>query len=111
MVTESTEHKREAWDVIEYMTRWPERTLQWIEDQGAYHFRKGLFDLPEIQEKTYIPFFLDEYTWSVPYARTPNYGEFSTTIALHMERLRAFPPDPVEEVAADLEKELNKIIG
>lgn len=110
VVNQSSQHKDDCWKFIEYSTRWPGNAMRWHDRCGFYMTRKGLFERPEVKGESWVPFYLDEYQWSERYPRFPKYGEISSAVARGMQRITAFPPDPVEQVAADLEKELNGIL-
>jgi len=110
IVTASSPSPDEAWKFIEFMTRYPDRTIQWVDTAGLVQTRKGWAELDVIKDIPFTPFFLEEFKHSVTMPRTSKYNEIGLELRKQVGRLVASPPDPVEAVAADFDAAVNKIL-
>jgi len=111
VVTAKSSAQDDAWKFIEHMTRYPERTIQWVDLAGLVQTRKGWTDLEKIKDIPFVDFFQDEFKHSVTMPRTPKYNEIAIELQKQMGRLIITPPDPVEAVAADFDAAANEILA
>lgn len=111
VVTAPSPHQKEAWEYIEYMTRFPERTIQWIDTAGLTQTRKGWNTMEKVRDLPYADFFVEEFKHSVRLPRTPHYNEIAKEFLTQMERLIVSPSASVEEIAVDFDAAVSKITG
>jgi|YNPNPStandDraft_1061719.scaffolds.fasta_scaffold15589_4 ABC-type glycerol-3-phosphate transport system substrate-binding protein len=111
VVTAKAADKANAWKFIEFMTRAPERTIQWADVAGLIQPRKGWTTFDKIKDIPFVEHFNKEFAHSVTMPLTPKYNEIAKELEKQMGRLIAAPPDPVEAVAADFDKAVADILA
>jgi multiple sugar transport system substrate-binding protein len=111
VVTAKAADKQNAWKFIEYMTRYPDRTIQWADIAGLIQPRKGWTTLDKIKDIPFVDHFNKEFAHSVTMPLTPKYNEIAAELVKQMGRLIAAPPEPVEVVAADFDKAVAEILA
>lgn len=110
-VTKGSKFPKESWQFIEYATRFPQRTEQWMDVAGLAQTRKGWNTLPKIREIPFVDTYFKEFEWSVPLPRHPKFLEIRTEIQRAIERIYATPPDSPKVVAAEFDKKVNEILA
>jgi len=110
MVGARSKVQKDAQGFVEYMTRFPNRTAQWITVGGLVQPRKGWADLPVVKDYPWNSFWQAEFKYAVPMPRTTKYNEIAQEIMKQIGRLVARPPDPVKDVAADCDKAIARIL-
>lgn len=110
-VTQASQNQPEAWKFVEYATRYPERTSQWIEMAGLVQTYKDWTSLEVVQDLPFVDHFNQEFEWSVPNVLHPKVNEVFNEVNRAIGRIVSTPPESPEVVAADYDAAVTAILN
>jgi len=106
MVNANSEHPREAWEFVDYLTLQQE---SWLSEVGYIQPRLGWFDSPTAKALPYLDLFLEEMKYGRYMPRTAHWHEVAEAQMAALERLSSENENP-EVVAADLCDKINEAL-